>query len=168
MDPPTSQEGHAVVAGLADWLESRPPTVVLVYLSMEGEIPAEHVVSRVDGHRFATTRTPKKGWLTIHPFEARRERHAFGYEQPVETSPTVPPDEVGVVLVPGLLFDRQGRRLGWGKGYYDEMLGRLPMAHRIGVTLERRLVDELPFEPHDARMHALAAESGVEAVFDGA
>ena len=160
--PPTLEEAELVVAGLVEWLRTVPATVVLVYLSMPGELPAEQVVAPTDHrHRFATTRTPPNGPLTIHPFDAPRERHRFGYEQPVPGAPLVDPTGVGVVLVPGLAFDRYGNRLGWGKGYYDRLLPTAAQATKVGVTLERRLVEEIPVAPHDVPMGFLATERGV-------
>jgi 5-formyltetrahydrofolate cyclo-ligase len=163
--PPTPEESELVVSGLAEWLRTLPATLVLVYLSMPGELPAERVVEATsDRHRFATTRTPPGGLLTIHPFDAPRERHRFGYEQPVPGAPVVDPAAVGVVLVPGLAFDRHGNRLGWGKGYYDQLLPTVPSAIKVGVTLERRLVDAIPVEPHDVPVGFLATELGVRSV----
>lgn len=161
--PPTPEESEKVVSAIVEWLETVPATTVLVYLSMPGELPAERVVDAGGArHRYATTRTPPVGLLTIHPFEAPRERHRFGYEQPVAGAPVVDPAEVGVVLVPGLAFDRRGNRLGWGKGYYDQLLPRVPQAIRVGVTLERRMVEAIPVEEHDVAMQWLATERGVQ------
>lgn len=160
--PPSPEEAELVVAGLVEWLGTLPATLVLVYLSMPGELPAERVVDATnDRHRFATTRTPAGGLLTIHPFEAPRERHRFGYEQPVPDAPVVDPAGIGAVLVPGLAFDHHGNRLGWGKGYYDQLLPIVPAAIKVGVTLERRLVGAIPIEPHDVPMGFLATERGV-------
>lgn len=154
-----------MVEGLVAAVAALPASSVLVYLSMPGEIPAERVVEPLLGlHRFFTTRTPETGWLSIHPIDAPRETHRLGYPQPASGSRAVDPADVGVALVPGLCFDRFGGRIGWGKGYYDELLSRMPRSMRIGVTLERRIVESIPLEPHDVRMTHLATERGVRSV----
>ncbi len=161
LDPPTETESDQIVGRAATWLEGRQPGLVLVYLSMPGEIRAERVVGLVgDRHRFATSRTPGRGPLTIHPFSAPRERHRFGYEQPVADSPTIDPSELTVVLAPGLTFDLSGNRIGWGKGYYDQLLSETP-AVRVGLTLERRLTTAIPVEDHDRPMDVLVTEARV-------
>lgn len=58
-------------------------------------------------------------------------------------------DSIDVVLVPGILFDRHGRRLGYGGGYYDRFLLGVPQAVKIGLAYDEFLVAALPTEPHD-------------------
>jgi 5-formyltetrahydrofolate cyclo-ligase len=100
--------------------------------------------------------------LSVHDFAAPREQHRFGYEQPVPTAPEIDPGRIDAVLVPGLCFDRRGGRLGWGRGYYDQLLTRMrPDVWTVGVTLERRIVDSVPSEPHDMKMTMLATEEGL-------
>jgi 5-formyltetrahydrofolate cyclo-ligase len=67
-----------------------------------------------------------------------------------------------VVLVPGLAFTRDGHRLGRGGGYYDRLLSGLPAETvRIAVCFSFQLVDELPTEGHDERVHAVATEEAI-------
>jgi 5-formyltetrahydrofolate cyclo-ligase len=62
--------------------------------------------------------------------------------------------EVDLALIPGLGFDRQGGRLGWGYGYFDRLLGRSECrAIKIGVALPWQLVPKIPQESHDVTMH---------------
>ena len=64
------------------------------------------------------------------------------------------PARLDVVIVPGLGFTRDGRRLGHGGGHYDRFLVRLsPHARTIGVCFAEQLLDDLPTEPHDIRVH---------------
>ena len=54
-----------------------------------------------------------------------------------------------VTVVPGMAFDREGHRLGRGKGYYDRFLSRIPNMYKIGVCFPFQLIDNIPFEPTD-------------------
>jgi 5-formyltetrahydrofolate cyclo-ligase len=168
LDPVSAEESRAVVGGLAAWLRRLPPSGVVTYLSMPGEVRAEEVAEAAGsaGHRFYTTRTPTTGPLTIHPFDAPREVHPrHGYQQPRADAPGVDEAEsIGIVLVPGLCFDRRGGRLGRGRGYYDRLLADIPDARRVAVTLERFLVDRVAVEPHDIAMTDIATELGVRSV----
>jgi 5-formyltetrahydrofolate cyclo-ligase len=153
--------------GLAQFLASgrasgaiRPGWVV-GYLAMPGEVDLSTLFEAEHLGPFAVTRTPDDGQdLTVHPLDSRRERHPYGFEQPVAGAPVVPGDEIAVVLVPGLAFDRLGGRLGRGKGYYDRFLAGLDGTLFVGIT-GGYIVAELPTEDHDVVMTHLAGEFGV-------
>ena len=153
-----------VVASLRRWLAGVPPTTVLAYRAMAGEVSLEVLVGVDRRHRWATTRTPDHGDLTVHPWEAPTERHRYGFDQPVAGAPVVDAAAIGVVLVPGLVFDRRGGRLGHGKGYYDRLLTGLPDAVTIGVTTDALIVTAVPTDRYDVTMAWLASESGVRAI----
>lgn len=82
--------------------------------------------------------------------------------------PEEDPDPLGfdVVIVPGVAFCADGRRLGQGGGWYDRFLPRLrPDAVTIGVCFAECLVDDLPVEAHDRRVdHVVTERGGIAAV----
>jgi len=149
-----------VVDALVEW----PPLhgTVLSYLSMgdEANLAKVHDLSRC---RIAITRTPDRGQLSVHEYQPDRlERHRLGFDQPRVDAPSVSLEDVDVVLVPGLAFDLQGNRLGRGKGYYDDLLARLPAGVvRVGVTADALVIESVPTEAHDRRVAWVATESGV-------
>ena len=83
------------------------------------------------------------------------------FRGPSRLTETVAPARLGAIFVPGVAFDRAGRRLGYGKGYYDRMLGGADAAFKIGLGFESQVVDELPEESHDIRLDALITEVDV-------
>lgn len=62
--------------------------------------------------------------------------------------------EAELILVPALAVDRAGVRLGRGAGYYDRSLRKAESARFVAVVRDVELVEALPGEPHDVRMHA--------------
>lgn len=73
---------------------------------------------------------------------------ALGIHEPPPAR-DVPIDEIDVFVVPALGFDRHGRRLGRGGGYYDATLAAHPAALRVGPCLAEALVACVPCEVHD-------------------
>lgn len=66
-----------------------------------------------------------------------------------------------VVIVPGLAFTRAGERLGQGGAWYDRLLHEVrPDCLAIGVAFAPQLVDHLPTEPHDVRVHVVVTDEG--------
>lgn len=158
--PVTAEESADVTRHLKRWLVDQPPSKILIYLPMPGEVDITEVVD--DRHNWYTTRTPGgRHPLTVHPYDAPRETHRFGYEHPVADARQLDPQQLDVVLTPSLSFARNGDRLGWGMGYYDGLFATAGDVIAVGITLERLLVDELPTEAHDRRMDWLATDSGV-------
>ena len=155
----------AVNRALAEWAPLHG--TVLSYLAMGDEIDLERVHG-LGRCRIAITRTPESGPLSIHEYQPDRlERYHLGFDQPVSEAPTVAPDDIDVVLVPGLAFDGRGNRLGRGMGYYDRLLDQIPAGVvRVGVSVDDLLVDALPVEDHDHPVAWVATESGVRRVGD--
>lgn len=83
-----------------------------------------------------------------------------------DPSPTAPfpvePSAVDVVVVPGVAFTVDGRRLGQGGGWYDRFLaGVRSDALVVGVGFAAQIVDGIPVEPHDVTMDLVVHEDGV-------
>lgn len=77
------------------------------------------------------------------------QRGAFGIMEPTAKTP-IEPNEIDVMIVPGVVFTRNGARCGRGKGFYDKYLSRNGFrAYTIGVCYPCQVVDELPTEEHD-------------------
>lgn len=90
----------------------------------------------------------------------RLETGVFGVEEPTDRAPETVPD---LVLVPLVGIDRQGMRLGFGKGYYDRTLAALRAqgpVRAVGVAYPEQCVDRVPCEPHDQALDALVTDTG--------
>jgi 5-formyltetrahydrofolate cyclo-ligase len=85
----------------------------------------------------------------------------FGLREPRADAATVETAAIDVFVIPGLAFDRAGWRIGWGRGYYDATLAGAPAARRIGVAFDCQIVDSVPHDVHDARMHTVVTETNV-------
>ncbi len=84
----------------------------------------------------------------------------LGIPEPLPTCPTVAPAAVEWVLVPGVAFDIEGRRLGYGGGYYDRLLPLLPRAApRVVGAFDIQIVERVPAAPHDLGVDTIVTES---------
>ena len=78
----------------------------------------------------------------------------FGIREPASHCALLPSTRLDLILVPGVAFDLHGRRLGRGKGYYDQLLGEL-RGTTCGVAFDQQIVDEIPVAPHDVRLDCI-------------
>lgn len=85
----------------------------------------------------------------------------FDVMEPSGELEKIPVEEIKGILVPGLGFNKKGRRLGRGKGYYDRALEDYKGC-KIGVCFTCQLVDEeLPEESHDVRVDYIVTEKEI-------
>ena len=85
-----------------------------------------------------------------------------GIPEPREDLPRVAGSEIDWVLVPGVAFDANGRRLGYGGGYYDRLLAMLAdSTPRVAGAFEVQLVPQVPAAAHDLVVDAVATEARV-------
>ncbi|MFW5839629.1 MAG: 5-formyltetrahydrofolate cyclo-ligase, partial [Planctomycetota bacterium] len=86
-------------------------------------------------------------------------RGRYGLLEPAEGE-IVAPEKIELILVPGLAFDRRGRRLGQGGGFYDRFLAQTGCrAWRVGVAFSMQLAEQIPAEPHDQGLDLLITET---------
>ena len=76
----------------------------------------------------------------------------FGVPEPSAGAPSLALNQLDLALVPGIAFDKDGRRLGRGKGFYDRLLAAVPGA-KCGVAFDCQVVSEIPVESHDVLMN---------------
>jgi len=72
----------------------------------------------------------------------------------------VDPDELDLIVLPGVAFDERGGRIGHGAGFYDRFLKRVPAdVPRIALAFEVQLVDEVPMKPYDMPVSLILTEA---------
>ena len=89
---------------------------------------------------------------------AETERAYKNILEPIpEMTQLVDKEEIDVIVVPGVVFDRQGYRIGFGGGYYDRFLVGYN-GKRISLAFEEQLLNEVPRESHDLPVHILLTD----------
>ncbi len=88
---------------------------------------------------------------------------AFGILEPSLERDALPFEDmskVDLMIVPGLAFDREGNRLGYGGGYYDRLLAEI-RAPKVALAFAAQIIAEVPLEPHDCRVDVIVTEQEV-------
>lgn len=85
---------------------------------------------------------------------------AFGILEPPETLPVIAPEELDLIITPGMAFSPAGGRLGRGKGYYDRFLPKT-RGRVMGVCFESAVFGQIPMEVHDRFMDAVMTDRRV-------
>ncbi len=138
--------------------------VVHVYLPMGTEINITPFIEKLLSHGktvVAPKTLPKRKLknLILHSIH-EVEQGVFG-----TTHPSGDEEYTGkydLVVVPGLAFDSNHYRLGYGAGYYDNFLVTIPDVHKVGIFYPFQRVDQVPIEAHDVPLHQIITFPDVE------
>jgi 5-formyltetrahydrofolate cyclo-ligase len=164
----TSEQVEEASRAVAHRLISFPPfmaaATILAYSPVNGEIspqPALRLREELMGSAASTIAYPRvtgKREMEARITEAEAlEKGALGIPEPNVIAKFIDPIDIDVVLVPGIAFNRQGFRIGYGKGFYDTYLSRLSRnAVTVGLAYDESIVEHLPFEVHDVAVDFVA------------
>jgi 5-formyltetrahydrofolate cyclo-ligase len=155
------------VAGLPEYSSAR---TVLCYVSFRSEVSTHPFLAKMEAD----------GKRVIVPYCLRQRLELFCFDSLSDLVPgtlgilepkpelrelshrrsTV--QELDLLVIPGLAFDRHGGRVGYGKGYFDRLLPEArPDALLAAVAFECQLVDAVPMQPYDVRVDAVVTENEV-------
>lgn len=149
------REAHSVTRLLEDIIRSRQYKTVAAFMPMRDEIALDiEAMSHIC--RLLIPRITDCDQLCQMEFydysPAAISPGAYGINEP-QRGQACKPEDIDMVIVPGVAFTPDGKRLGRGKGFYDRYLARTGFrAQCIGVCFRHQLLQELPTEPHDHTM----------------
>ena len=150
------------LSGHALWHCPPPPDAIVAgFWPLPGEIDIRPLLLALAGrgHVIVLPETTPRGqalrFRRWHPGAVMRPgRWGTSYPDGEEMRPDW-------LLVPLLAWDDAGRRLGYGGGYYDRTIARLPGCFRMGCAFACQRLAEVPVSAHDAGLDAIATEQGV-------
>ena len=140
--------------------------VVVGYHALAEEIDPASLLDllRGRGARIALPRVAGPRELTLHWVERGDDllTGTLRIMEPAADSPGPSLDAVDLVIVPGVAFDPQGGRLGFGGGFYDRLLARLPATTRtVAIAYDLQVVPEVPSGESDHRVQLVVTPTAV-------
>lgn len=175
-----SEQRERIDAGIARSLFAtgfwQQASLVLTYLSFGSEVDTRRIIEEAwrAGKTVALPRcvrgTRTMEWHRVTSFDGL-VRSAFGVEEPpddpatlIDPTATTLASTSSIALVPGLAFDTQGFRIGYGGGFYDAFIAHFP-GTTIGLCRKAQLIPGLReagvLEEHDAPVRLVVTERGI-------
>lgn len=161
------EKSRAITTRLRQLEEFRATRLLFVYVNFRSEAETLPLIREClrQNMRIAVPRTlvTKKRLIPYEIHEPEKDL-APGYcqipEPLISRTMQIDPARIDTIILPGSAFDLSGGRLGYGGGYYDRFLAsEAPGALRIAIAYDLQVVEALPLEPHDQRVHYLLTES---------
>jgi 5-formyltetrahydrofolate cyclo-ligase len=136
----------------------RKANTVLLYWSMDHELPTHDFIMKWYRQKTILLPVTQPDELQLKKFTGRECMRKAVQLHLYEPAGEVfgKPGEVDLAIVPGVAFDRQMNRLGYGKGYYDKLLSGM-RAFRIGICFDFQLFDAIPHNELDVKMDMVVA-----------
>ncbi len=173
---PTEHARHSkrIMTHVIDWIQKSEEGVkgstfdaIMVYLSMKSEVETGELIESLfnQGKQIiAPVVDTKSGQLIprcVQNLKKDLVKHRYGMLEPNEICPIFPPDKLQLIIVPGIAFDLDGYRLGYGKGFYDRFLPTCPNAVTIGVAFQVQIVEDTCPQPWDIPVQHILTEEGM-------
>ena len=144
-----------IMSSLLSHSQIQKADTILMYHSLPDEVDTHSALGQLlaMGKKVLLPKVVSETEMTIHEYTGRdslQPSEPYGILEPTTPELSIVNCQLSIVIVvPGMAFDRQGHRLGRGKGYYDRFLSRIPNIYKIGVCFPFQLIDKVPFEPTD-------------------
>jgi 5-formyltetrahydrofolate cyclo-ligase len=151
-----SGQARRLLASRPEWKAARS---VLFYAPMTGELDVWPLLedALAGGKKVGLPRyAAESGTYTaceVRDLETDLKTGHFGIREPASHCASISL-KLDLILVPGVAFDLHGRRLGRGKGFYDQLLAGL-RGVMCGVAFDQQIAREVPVTPRDIRMNRI-------------
>ncbi|MEK9160390.1 MAG: 5-formyltetrahydrofolate cyclo-ligase [Patescibacteria group bacterium] len=136
---------------------------ILIYVSAKDEVATHALIKDA----LATGRqlyVPKihEGTLAICPLTTWEDLQpgTFGILEPSDTATPAQPEEMDLIVVPGLAFDTRGHRIGYGKGHYDKLL-KSTKGYKVGLAFAEQVIETVPDEAHDVPLDLIITDKSL-------
>ncbi len=153
------QKDENIVKNVRRLSKYKKARCVLFYLPIHGEVDLTDLFKK-DGLKKTFVLPRMKGkTLQLHAITklTQTEKGKYNILEPQKHLPPIKPEEIDLLLIPGVVFSHDGHRIGYGKGFYDRLLKKT-VSPKIGIAYGFQIVKNIPGEPHDVPMDMIISE----------
>ena len=157
------EKSQAIVDNLTELSLYKDAMTIATYLPLKSEVDLSRLLRLERRSKcFVAPRTLPNFELNFHQVTSSDtlEMGFGGVQQPTQSADLVPPNAIDLFLVPLAGCDRQGNRLGFGKGYYDRALADAA-GYKLGIGFHCQLLDHVPIDSYDVPMNGFISEEGL-------
>ena len=146
-------------------------STIAAYSSFMGEVDTSMLVRRAiaDGKCIAMPKVGKEhafmDFIFIEGEDCLREE-AYGIKEPLfDQKRLARKSDIDIFIVPAVVYDLAGCRIGMGKGYYDRALAGINRERLVGFAYDFQVLEDIPCEAHDIRVGSVVTEKRIVNAF---
>lgn len=143
---------------------------IFIYISYDSEINTRKIIDKAlkDNKKIFVPRTEFKTRsmeaVEITTLDNLIESK-YGILEPSKEEPHIDPNELDLIVVPGVAFDRNGGRMGYGAGFYDRYFKKINKDNinkimKLALAYELQLLDRVPMNEQDVPVDCIITENG--------
>lgn len=144
--------------------EVKDADTVMVYSDFAGEVKTDKLISEllIMGKRVCLPVVVGDDMFAADVNAEKYTLNIYGISEPEkENAVKVSEEDIDVCIIPGLAFDNNFMRLGFGKGYYDRFLSRTKKCFKIGLAYDFQIIASLPSEEHDIPLDMIVTQNSI-------
>jgi len=149
-------KSEAIAGRVSHWDEFAKAEAILAFVSTRSEVATEAIIAaavaagKVVGAPRTLLKEKRLEFRRVQGVPGELVPGPFGILEPRSDAAEIEPGAADVILVPGLAFDPQGYRVGYGGGFYDRLLAhRALRATAVGIAFEEQMVERAPHGESD-------------------
>ena len=141
---------------------------IFIYISYDSEINTKEIINRalIDNKKVYVPRTEFKTRLMDAVEIASLDNlieSEYGILEPAMEEPHIEPDELDLIVVPGVAFDRNGGRMGYGAGFYDRYFkkiskDRIEKIKKLALAYDFQILEKIPMDEQDVPVNYIITE----------
>ena len=149
------EEVRKILSALREMPLYQSSRKIFTYYSVGSEVDTKELIrlALLEGKEIYLPVCGKNHTMAIYKIHSLTDIVEGAYHIPVPADQSQPlrPEELDLTIVPGLCFDRQGYRIGYGGGYYDRFLPKIHPGTAVGFCYSSLLVPEVPRDAYDRK-----------------
>jgi len=141
---------------------------IMIYLNFGSEVETIPFIDDLFSQNknvYAPVTNTKNKSLTIYPIikdKTKLFKGSYGIPEPEKVNGPINPSQIDLIIVPGVVFDFDCQRIGYGTGYYDRFLQSVsPSATILGIAYDLQLVKKIKTDKHDLPMDLVVTEKRI-------
>lgn len=160
---------HKIISSLIKFKEFRDSKNIMVYLSFDNEVDSYELIRycKENDKRIFVPYCKKEGYkmipTEIKNFKKELKRNRFGYMEPkLEYLRPANIDDMDIIILPGVAFDKKCYRIGYGAGYYDRFLKNVKdKIPTIGLAYDFQILSSVQVEDFDVPLDYVITEKRI-------
>lgn len=135
--------------------------VIALYMALDNEVNLDSLIIRlIKAGKVIAIPKVENDSLTFYQIkninDCNYSSNKFKIREPISGT-AIKKEDIEIIIIPGLAFDKNNNRLGRGKGYYDKYL-KGTSCYKIGVAFDEQLFDDIPHDENDIKMDEIITD----------